>query len=100
MIILTHSLWFLNALVSFFVVVIFSYLFSSLKNPPNPTEDLLIMILTRTVYYSVNFLTIIGMLYLFLFQGVKNLREARKNANIDGLADVLISKDLIFKEST
>lgn len=90
--------WVMNLFASLSSIFVFSYFYSSLNlNTSSQIEEFLFTFTLRTVTWTVNFFTYMGMLYLFHYQGLKALHEKRRAIPRDRL-DISLMGELRYTE--
>ena len=71
-------LWLLNIFFSFIVIVVWGIWYSSTVTAnQDPNSETSMRIFISPVTWIINFLTLIGLLYLFYYSGIKTLKRDR-----------------------
>ena len=96
----TMLLWALNILFSLTVSVVWGLFQSSIvQNSPDLKANSYFRIILQPVTWIIYFMTLIGLLYLFHYQGVRILKKEKDNQESDGALLSLAAKAPIFNEN-
>lgn len=75
----TLFLWILNMFFSFSVAVIWTiFQLSIVQNDPQKRASAFFRIIMQPMTWLINFLTVLGLLYLFHYQGVREVEKRKK----------------------
>lgn len=87
---MTLFIWALNILYSFSVAVVWSYFQSSLVQlDPTKKSNLFFRITMQPLTWLINFFTVMGLLYLFHYQGIRSLEKARRDQQLQSMSTLV-----------